>query len=320
MVAIPLLKMTNNRHAALLLGLVLALGGCAEMRLATHATKLGNDPSALPGTYKVGNPYQINGVWYYPAEDFNYDETGIASWYGPGFHAKTTANGETFDQNDVTAAHRTLPMPSLVRVTNLDNGRVLTVRVNDRGPYAQGRILDLSRRSAQLLGFEGKGTARVRVQILPEESRQLAAAYAGQTANSKKEAAQVAAAPRETVTSQTLDGAPPAQKPSTVSPPSRLNQAASAPISDLKTQSVQQVSPRATNMFIQAGSFARYDNAQRLSARLSPLGQASITQVNIGAQPMFRVRLGPIASLDEADRMLDQIVRSGAPDAKLIVD
>lgn len=310
-----------RKQAALALGLALALGACSEARLAMHATKVGNDASALPGVYKVGNPYQINGIWYYPAEDYTYDETGIASWYGPGFHQKSTANGETFDQNDVTAAHRTLPMPSLVRVTNLDNGRVLVVRVNDRGPYAQGRILDLSRRSAQLLGFEGKGTAHVRVQVLPEESRQLAAAYAGQSAN---KGTQVAAAPRESVSAQSLEGAPASAPPKTVTTastqPAKSSAITSAPLPDLKAQPVQQVAPRSTNMFIQAGSFARYDNAQRLSARLSTVGQASITQVNIGQQPMFRVRIGPIASLDDADRMLDQIVRSGAPDARLIVD
>lgn len=314
----------NKRmQRALALGLALALGACSEARLAMHATKLGNDASQLPGTYKVGNPYQINGVWYYPQEDYAYDETGIASWYGPGFHAKTTANGETFDQNDVTAAHRTLPMPSLVRVTNLDNGRVLVVRVNDRGPYAQGRIIDLSRRSAQLLGIENKGTAHVRVQILPEESRQLAAAYAGQQANAQKDGTKVAAAPRESVSAQTLEGAPSAPSSKTVSAPGAdkpKSAITSAPLPDLKSQAVQQTAPRSTNMFIQAGSFARYDNAQRLSARLSPIGQANITQVNIGSQPMFRVRVGPIASLDDADRMLDQIVRAGAPDARLIVD
>ncbi|MBF0356601.1 MAG: septal ring lytic transglycosylase RlpA family protein [Alphaproteobacteria bacterium] len=302
------------------LGLLLALGACSEARLAIHATKTMTDPQALPGVYKVGNPYQINGIWYYPAEDYAYDETGIASWYGPGFHAKSTANGETFDQNDVTAAHRTLPLPSLVRVTNLDNGRVLTVRINDRGPYAQGRILDLSRRSGQLLGMETKGTAHVRVQILAEESRQLAAAYASQSANKGGEGTKVAAAPRESVTAQNLDSTPAPASKVLPTPPSRPKQVTSEDLADLKSQPVQQTSPRATSMFIQAGSFARYDNALRLSTRLSSLGQSSITQVNIGSQPMFRVRIGPIANLDEADRVLDQAVRSGAPDAKLIVD
>jgi len=139
-------------------------------------------PTPPRGVYKVGEPYQIGGIWYYPAEDYAYDETGIASWYGPDFHGKYTANGEVYDMNDLTAAHHTLPMPSLARVTNLDNGRSIVVRVNDRGPFAKGRILDMSRRGAQLLGFEQAGTAKVRVQILAQESKQLAAQMKAQGA------------------------------------------------------------------------------------------------------------------------------------------
>ena len=120
--------------------------------------------------YKVGEPYRINGAWYYPAEDWSYDETGIASWYGEEFDGKYTANGEIFDLNEVTAAHRTLPLPSIVQVTELETGCSIRVRVNDRGPYDAGRIIDLSRRAAQLLGIETKGTAKVRVQILFTES------------------------------------------------------------------------------------------------------------------------------------------------------
>lgn len=126
------------------------------------------------GHYKVGQPYTIDGVTYVPREDYNYDETGIASWYGPGFHGRYTANGEVYDQTQLTAAHRTLPMPSLVRVTNLDNGKSIVVRINDRGPYSKARILDMSDRAASLLGYKGAGTAKVRVQILAEESRAIA--------------------------------------------------------------------------------------------------------------------------------------------------
>jgi len=123
-------------------------------------------PAPGPGEQKVGRPYQIGGIWYYPSVDDNYDEVGVASWYGPQFHGRPTANGEVFDMNKVTAAHPTLPLPSRVRVTNLENGRSIVVRVNDRGPFAKGRIIDLSRRSAQLLGFQGQGTTRVRVQLV----------------------------------------------------------------------------------------------------------------------------------------------------------
>lgn len=116
------------------------------------------------GHYKLGRPYQIGGKWYHPRDERDYAETGVASWYGPGFHGRLTANGERFDENGVSAAHRTLPLPSHLEVTNLDNGRRLVVRVNDRGPYAHDRILDLSRRAAQLLGMEQRGTARVRLK------------------------------------------------------------------------------------------------------------------------------------------------------------
>jgi rare lipoprotein A len=123
--------------------------------------------SPTPATgQKVGRPYQIGGIWYYPAIDHDYDRVGVASWYGPNFHGKPTANGEVFDMNKVSAAHPTLPLPSMARVTNLENGRAITVRINDRGPFARERIIDMSRRAAQLLGFQDQGTTRVRVQVV----------------------------------------------------------------------------------------------------------------------------------------------------------
>jgi rare lipoprotein A len=126
--------------------------------VARDAARLGKWP------VKIGKPYQVAGITYYPADDRDYAQEGIASWYGPGFHAGSTANGERYDQDDLTAAHRTLPMPSWVQVENLDNGRKLTVRINDRGPFARGRIIDLSRKAAQLLGVDRAGTARVRLR------------------------------------------------------------------------------------------------------------------------------------------------------------
>ena len=120
---------------------------------------------------KIGKPYRVYGITYSPADDRVYDQRGIASWYGPGFHALATANGERYDQDDLTAAHKTLPMPSWVEVENLDNGRKLTVRINDRGPFVAGRIIDLSRKSAQLLGVDRAGTARVRVRRVYPQGR-----------------------------------------------------------------------------------------------------------------------------------------------------
>lgn len=115
---------------------------------------------------KVGKPYQVAGRWYYPKHDPDYDATGSASWYGPQFHGKKTANGETYNMNRLTAAHPTLPMPCYVTVTNSANGRTIVVRINDRGPYKRGRIIDLSKRAADLLGYAGHGTANVRVRYL----------------------------------------------------------------------------------------------------------------------------------------------------------
>lgn len=125
------------------------------------------------GIYKVGNPYKIGSRWYYPKEDYSYSETGIASWYGEDFNGKLTANGERYNMNTLTAAHRTLPLPSIVKVTNLQNGRSVILRVNDRGPYVKDRIIDLSKRGAQLLGYMGQGTTKVKVEIMAKESKAL---------------------------------------------------------------------------------------------------------------------------------------------------
>jgi rare lipoprotein A len=153
----------HSRALALIVLTGLLLAGCASEPPVASS-------SAGPGTYRVGVPYKIKGVWYYPAVDYNYDTTGTASWYGEEFEGRLTANGEIFDLNQLTAAHTTLPMPSIVQVTNLENGRSLQLRVNDRGPFVDGRLIDVSRRAAQLLGFERRGTTLVRVKILKEES------------------------------------------------------------------------------------------------------------------------------------------------------
>ena len=118
------------------------------------------------GTYRVGKPYMVGGRVYVPEEDVNYREEGIASWYGDDFHGRLTANGEVFDMDALTAAHPTLPMPCYARVTNLSNGRSLIVRVNDRGPYAGNRLIDVSHRAAELLQFKSNGTAHVRVEYV----------------------------------------------------------------------------------------------------------------------------------------------------------
>jgi len=156
-----------------LIAVIFAISGCASDRLNLGEYSQRSIFSAKGSTYKVGKPYKIRGQWYYPKEDYDYKEVGMASWYGEDFHAKYTANGEVYNMNTLTAAHRTLPLPSIVKVTNLENGRSLVLRVNDRGPFAKNRIIDISKRGAQLLGFQNKGITKVRVEILEEESREL---------------------------------------------------------------------------------------------------------------------------------------------------
>jgi rare lipoprotein A len=307
----------------------LSLAACAG-----HGS--GRQQATGHGIYKVGKPYEVNGVWYYPAVDYSYAETGIASWYGPDFDGETTADGEIYDMNALTAAHRTLPLPSMVRVTNLENGRQIALRVNDRGPYANNRIIDVSRRAAQLLGFEQQGTAQVRVEIMEEESRQLAALYGAQpqpaspaiaassdAADSTQQVA--AAAPAGTLTAVALPpppgaaaapGAPVAVK-RIAKPIVGTATTGAGPLPDGK---VVVVPVRKTAMFIQAGAFTDVTNANRLQMKLASLGPARIVPAVVGSQKFYRVRVGPIASLLDADQLLDRVVAAGHPEARLIVD
>jgi rare lipoprotein A len=314
------------RTACLMLGLLLA--GCAETTYVVEQSKAVSGNTAPRTPYKVGNSYQVNGVWYYPAVDYNYDQTGIASWYGPGFVGHATANGEEYDQDALTAAHKTLPMPTLVRVTNLENGRQIQIRINDRGPFVNDRIIDLSRRGAQLLGMINNGTAKVRVQIMPEESRQLALGLgAGEEGVPKP-----TAAPAPQISTQALAAAPTVQPKAqpTVLPPAPVIAAAPAPATSVGLSGVPlpQPSPKvvqepvhATNIFIQAGSFLQIANAEHLKDKLSrKVGAARVIPVQVGAQRFYRVRVGPIATVDQADQMLDEVFALGHKDARIIVE
>jgi len=164
-------------RAAAVAGLCLGLANCSNSNFGNVDPKYGVSASArvvqpgepVPkggGVYRVGKPYVVAGRTYIPEENINYSAVGLASWYGDDFHGRYTANGEIFDMHSISAAHPTLPMPSYVRVTNLANKKSIIVRVNDRGPYANNRIIDLSVRTAKLLGFYGHGLARVKVEYV----------------------------------------------------------------------------------------------------------------------------------------------------------
>lgn len=321
-------------------GRIVVLVGVAT--LAACAQKPAGTGSGLPtsGIYKVGKPYQIAGVWYYPKEDYTYDETGIASWYGPGFHEKNTANGELYDQDELTAAHRTLPMPSLVRVTNLDNGRSIVVRVNDRGPFANGRIIDMSRRGAQLLGFDGPGTAKVRVQILAEESRAIAAAARQGTPApllAEIDGPPPKAVPRgrievtgpagavTTVSASTLSASTGAPRPAVVGapvpPPATVAGSMSAGrFVPAPVVAQMPVKPQEA-IYVQVGAYGSEENVAKARARLSAMGQrASVSLTRSGGMSLHRVRVGPLDSVDRADTLLNQIIQAGLTEAKIVVD
>lgn len=332
--------MLNARHRVwvVVAGLAMLLSACAETQFAIHSAKriAGAVEEAPPADYKVGNPYQINGEWYYPQEDYNHDETGIASWYGTKFHGRKTANGEIYDMNALTAAHRTLPMPSYVRVTNLENGRSLVLRINDRGPFARARVIDISRRGAQLLGFQNNGTAKVRVQILADKSRALKARLKGQ-----QELAEVGSPitikrlPKAKVAAETLAPPPGGQSNASIvasaEPPPRLTASNTAQATDASPPApaaldnpvngeVNVATVPATHIFVQAGAFSQFENANKVRARLSAVGPVKVSSVLIGGRDLFRVRVGPLKSVQAADKMLEQVAQAGYPGARIIVE
>ena len=321
-------------------GIILAavsLAGCAETTLVTNGSKLATEDSNAVPPYKLGKPYQVDGAWFYPKVDYEYNETGIASWYGPDFHGKSTANGEIFDQNALTAAHKTLPMPTIVRVTNLENGRSIEVRINDRGPFKNNRVIDLTKRGAQLLGFEGQGTAKVRVQVMKEDSILLAnkvggaqLAYAGepepQAAGPKPSAAPAGTVVTEKLPQGHSTAAPvtsvpvqPAPSNSVVGLPKPSAAQAATTIPSLNG-SVSYTPVKPTNIFIQAGAFLQQSNALKLTQQLASLGQTRVTPARVGTQTFYRVRLGPIQHIEDADALLQKVIGTGQPDARIVVE
>jgi len=312
----------NNRSIVIAFLGLFALAACAETELIVHTAKTvrsSNAPAPV-GDYKVGKPYQVRGQWYYPSENFEYAETGIASWYGPNFHGKPTANGEIFDQNLITAAHPTLPLPSAVRVTNLDNGRTILLRINDRGPFARGRIIDLSRRTAQLLGFEKNGTAKVRVEILPDESRQLKLAALNKDGGGDQP--QIASSPREVVVARPIpnSGQPVQIASNTASAGAKSAPSRAGPAIPVLSKKVEILPVSPTGIYIQTGAFSRLENALRMRDRIYSLGPAQISRFFAGGVELYRVRIGPLQSVAMADTTLIRVTGAGVEDARLIVE
>lgn len=303
---------------------VLLLSACAEAELASHVVKKMPSPiqpspyvsKNAKGKFKVGNPYRIKGRKYIPEETYSYSRTGIASWYGPGFHGKMTANGEYFDQNELTAAHKTLHMPSLVRVTNLDNGRSIVVRVNDRGPYAHGRLIDLSKRGAELLAFKSKGTAKVRIDVLAEESRAIAdMAKKGFSTRGTE----IAVNENRSFSFDRLNDQDPVRRVSR--PPTSIrgdiDNGNFIPDPIITQTPLSLDNP---DIFIQAGSFTNALNADRLANSLRRFETTTVQEMPIGGITYYRVRVGPLNTTAQADMMLAQLIQNGYQGAKIVID
>lgn len=205
--SIDVTTLSSRRSTAARLGMVVAIGLVVSACGSSQSTKTADintetkfssqdygvsaskrvttakDVKKGGGTFKIGKPYKVRGKWYYPKEEQGYDKNGHASWYGPNFHGRKTANGEIFDQYHLSGAHPTFPLPSYARVTNLENGHSVVIRVNDRGPFAKGRIIDVSSKAADLLEMKHAGTAKVRVQYMGrarmdgEDMKYLTASY-----------------------------------------------------------------------------------------------------------------------------------------------
>lgn len=292
------------------IGLLLLLGvaACGGPRPA---------PVAVQPRYVVGTGYEANGAWFYPREDFRYDVTGLATV--AGVRQGLTANGEAADPAAMAAAHPTLQLPAIARVTNLENGRQVLVRVNDRGPANPARLIALSPRAAELLGMR-QDAARVRVQVEPEESQRLAQDLGGGPQ------LQLAAAPRETIGRETL--APPPG--TTVSTRGRRAADAQAPLPVVVgtvgeavplrlPETVLQSFAVPGQLWVRAGEFGRAEYADRQRAQLTGL-PARVERIREGRSESYRVLVGPFATVQEADSALDQARRAGVTDARITVE
>ncbi|HYD27327.1 septal ring lytic transglycosylase RlpA family protein [Brevundimonas sp.] len=285
--------------ARLLKGVVLAgllslLAACASAgRSGADGYPVVTDPAPIvSGTMR---PYQIRGRWYRPEEQPNYDETGMASWYGDQFHGRPTATGERFDMNALTAAHKTLPLPGLVEVTNLANGRRVVVRVNDRGPFVDGRIIDLSRGAADALDLRRAGVGEVRVRYLGPAPR-LGGGQVLQYAEARPapERGPVPYLPA------------PVPQPPPQSPPEPVEWSSPA-------VSAPAPAPSPSGVWVQAGTWSDARQARRAASHLG--GGAT---VDVAGPGQFRVLVGPWPDAAAAERSRRAVMSRGYPEATTI--
>ncbi len=271
------------------------------------------------GYYKVGDAYQQDGIWYYPNEDYSYVEEGMASWYGPGFHDKLTSNGEVFDTMTLTAAHRTLPMPSIVRVTNLENGISIVVKVNDRGPFARDRIIDLSQHAAELLKMKDKGSALVRVEVLEEASKKVKEmALNCQPTDFKNPQIEVRNVdkPEPTPTSAPVQES---EKKQEIKEPKPILSKGDEPADNsnavkLNEQKAKEL-PEMSDVlnyeypfYVQAGAFVSETGAQKVRDQLRSNGvNAHVVKRTTGGETWYKVRVGSFKTKDDAKKVQERV-------------
>jgi rare lipoprotein A len=281
------------------------------------------------GRYQVGEPYQVAGRWFTPREQPNYDKQGTASWYGEAFHKRMTSNGEWFNMNALTAAHATLPLPSYVKVTNLENGREVVVRVNDRGPFVGTRVIDLSRKSAEVLGYKDKGTASVRVQYIGPApladngshllamNRELERGTPMRSMIAMADRHKGRAAPADSVMVAEAKPAKPAV-PAAAPKFETVAYAPAPPAPQPAQVPAAQYSGGEATYYIQLGSFADPDNAARARDQFASAWPVQFIELMGATGPVYRVRLGPIADAADASTALDNAHAAGFGDARLV--
>ena len=266
-----------------------------------------------------GNPpfYDVMGKRYFVlSSSVGYVERGVASWYGPGFHKVRTSTGEPYDMYAMTAAHKTLPLPAYVRVTNLQNGRSIVVRVNDRGPFVGNRIIDLSYTAASKLDMLRNGTAMVEVRTLEAAAvgAPLTAALAMPPAALSAAAAPSAAPAAAPLIATPITGAD--------APPPSPAAVAQSPEAASDVNGAVSTVPVPRALFIQAGAFSDPNNAERLMQKLrgGGYGKVFVRDDDIAGRRMYRVRIGPVPSVAEFDRIVAALERAGINDAHLALD
>jgi rare lipoprotein A len=322
------LLMMRKITTIMVLGLAVALAGCSSQKgskafvarnsagesLAGFEGKGSayyNGKGAIPkggGRYFVGKPYQVAGKWFTPKEQPGYDRKGAASWYGEAFHRRKTSNGEYFDMNMLTAAHPTLPLPSYARVTNLENGKVIVVRINDRGPFVGTRIIDLSKRSADALGYKNRGKASVRVQWIgnaPVNDNGSHLAMMNRKVKSGANMNSLIAAADGPARGGSDD-----VQVAEATPDDAVQQVAfKAPRTKSKVRGQTQI--------IQVGGFRTIESAEQVRAALSAIGPVQVYEWSTADGPLYKVQLGPFLSEIGAADALQAVQDQGYPKAVL---